>query len=1457
MPDNNKCPSCGAELPGDLPAGLCAACLLAVGLPTEPASEKEAARPTIRLSLPPLAEKPGDRIGRYKLLQQIGEGGCGVVYMAEQQEPVKRRVALKVIKPGMDTKEVLGRFEAERQALALMDHANIAKVFDAGATETGRPFFVMELVRGIPITRYCDENRLNTDQRLELFIQVCQAIQHAHQKGIIHRDIKPSNILVADHDGVPVPKIIDFGIAKATSGQTLTDKTVFTALEQFIGTPAYMSPEQAKLSGLDIDTRSDIYSLGVLLYELLTGKTPFDAKRLFEAGFDEIRRIIREEEPQRPSTKLSTLEAGEQMAVAKYRMSEPPKLLRIVKGDLDWIVMKCLEKDRNRRYETANGLAAELTRFLNNEPVTARPPSQIYRFQKMVRRNRLAVAAAGAIAGVLLIGIATSAWQAARALRAERLQSQLREQAEKSSAKEVIQRQLADEERSRANRSYSESLIREGDLLGLSGRWHEAEQSYETSRAILTKLGDSTVPVELAMWEKQRCFPPPLNLLGAPDKGVSCIAISHDGRFALAGRNSTSKTAEIELWNLLTGTIIKSLPASRGAITCIAFSADGHKFISGSEDSTLVLWDSHSGKELNILHGHQAPISWVGFSPDGKWIVSGSKGYTPDGESLGRSNISTGAVLRMWEVETGKEMPAFSTPQSTVNAVSFSPDGKRILVGNSHWQTEATGNSYSARGGIYPPLTLFDCETGQGVRVLEPKGSLAEIVVVAISHNGKLGLSGQRNGIAKLWDLETGIELKRFDEGSSHEICNLNFSISDKEVAAVTTQGIITFWDVETGIKMRSQQIGDNYVPEGMPESQLAAKAVFSKDARMVLWGTNFRGLSLWGLKDKPVVRKHIFGASNNAFVGLSPDGMVGLSLDDSYDNIIWLWDVFTDSPLLRIKFEDKPASAVFSPDGTQILVGTAPLQRRNTNDSLILWDIAANQKAQGFPAAHAVTGVAFSADGRFVISCGTYYAPRLFDPESADGAAPMRLWDANTGKLVQTFRWENALSTKRPAMAKQDPADFLRKYNERQARTLTGVALTPDKNRVMTISDDSTVGLWDVKTGLQIRSAKLNSQAPPIHYAKSSQAPIVILAAGQSSVVQNGACLKQLEVETLKEIHSFPQITSYGSYAASIFGGRYLLSNEEETRMSLWDLQTGRRVRTITPALMGTAASSANGKQFLCLARTTAWSKLSGQLMFCDFDRPNQIREFESRLQAARKLLAENPHSPEVLAVLGEWYAFRGINDWAVELLEAARADGAEISSLSLARACLKKGDFVTAKREFKFALDQKEAPESYLRLCINSSTSAGIQKEQAIDSAHSGLVRHTNKPTDVITDTNALRAQDISTLLSHLGKEVTVEGRVSKVLITSTGRTANIEFIGPDAGTLLIWSPTNTYAGLATAFGQDLDAALNNRIVRVTGRLAPYRGGRPDWKDRLQITLDDASNLNIVAQTGIPQTE
>jgi serine/threonine protein kinase/tetratricopeptide (TPR) repeat protein len=385
----------------------------------------------------PIAERPGTVIGPYKLLQRIGEGGMGSVFMAEQTHPVQRKVALKIIKPGMDSHHVMVRFEAERQALALMDHPNIAKVLDAGTTETGRPYFVMELVKGMSITKYCDEHRLSPKQRLELFMPVCQAIQHAHQKGIIHRDLKPSNVLVTEYDDKPVAKVIDFGVAKAT-GSKLTEHTMFTGFGQVVGTLEYMSPEQAKWNALDIDTRTDIYALGVLLYELLTGTTPFEKKRLREAALDEILRIIREEEPPRPSTRLSTAEGLPTLAA--NRGTEPAKLTKLVRGELDWIVMKALEKDRSRRYETANGLAMDVQRYLADEPVEACPPSATYRLRKFASKHRHLIGAAATFALLLATGAAVSVWQAMRARAAERqaLSAQYGEAEQRKQAQAVL-----------------------------------------------------------------------------------------------------------------------------------------------------------------------------------------------------------------------------------------------------------------------------------------------------------------------------------------------------------------------------------------------------------------------------------------------------------------------------------------------------------------------------------------------------------------------------------------------------------------------------------------------------------------------------------------------------------------------------------------------------------------------------------------------------------------------------------------------------------------------------------------------------------------------------------------------------------------------------------------------------------------------------------------------------------
>lgn len=412
----------------------------------------------------PGAQRPGAVIGPYKLLEQIGEGGMGTVWMAQQTEPVKRVVALKLIKAGMDSEQVIARFEAERQALALMDHPNIAKVLDGGTTGSGRPYFVMDLVKGVPITRYCDEHHLTPRQRLELFVPVCHAIQHAHQKGIIHRDLKPSNVLVALYDSRPVPKVIDFGFAKA-AGQSLTEKTLITGFGAIVGTLEYMSPEQAEINQLDIDTRSDIYSLGVLLYELLAGTPPFTRQELAKAGMLEMLRVIREQEPSKPSAKLST--AAGLPTLAANRGTEPAKLTRLVRGELDWIVIKALEKDRARRYETANGFAVDVQRYLADEPVQACPPSPLYRLRKFARRNRaalataavvsfvvllavvnLTVATATVVAGVLGLGIAISTSQAVRAGKAERLaQTRLQAKTKARTDAEQARRELEEKVR--------------------------------------------------------------------------------------------------------------------------------------------------------------------------------------------------------------------------------------------------------------------------------------------------------------------------------------------------------------------------------------------------------------------------------------------------------------------------------------------------------------------------------------------------------------------------------------------------------------------------------------------------------------------------------------------------------------------------------------------------------------------------------------------------------------------------------------------------------------------------------------------------------------------------------------------------------------------------------------------------------------------------------------------------
>ena len=553
---------------------------------------------------PSVGDGVGTVIGRYKLREKIGEGGCGVVYVAEQEEPVRRKVALKVIKLGMDTKNVIARFEAERQALAMMDHPNIAKVLDGGATETGRPYFVMELVRGIKITDYCDQNQLSTPERLELFIKVCQAVQHAHQKGIIHRDLKPSNILVTVNDGAAVPKVIDFGIAKATEGK-LTDLTVYTDLRQFIGTPAYMSPEQATMTSLDMDTRSDIYSLGVLLYELLTGHTPFDQKDLLQAGLDEMRQIIREKEPARPSTRLSTMLEGELTTTAKHRASEPPRLLHQVRGDLDWIVMKCVEKDRVRRYDTANGLATDLQRHLDNEPVAARPPSTAYRLHKAWRRNKVVFTAVVVVVVALVVGTGVSTWQAVVATRARTEALQARTEALKAKTKALTAQM--DAERAQGNektiRIEAEHRLYVANMNMAQQVWEE--DNFGRLRQLLEDTQDSPYRgFEWYYWQGKTHLA--WKTLRGHLNAVSSVAVSPDGQRIVTG--SWDDTAKV--WDAASGKDLLTLKGHIDWVRSVAFSPDGRRIATGSDDRTAKVWDAASGSEMLTLKGHTDRVLW-------------------------------------------------------------------------------------------------------------------------------------------------------------------------------------------------------------------------------------------------------------------------------------------------------------------------------------------------------------------------------------------------------------------------------------------------------------------------------------------------------------------------------------------------------------------------------------------------------------------------------------------------------------------------------------------------------------------------------------------------------------------------------------------------------------------------------------------------------------------------------
>jgi serine/threonine protein kinase/WD40 repeat protein len=913
---------------------------------------------------------PGGMIGPYKLLEEIGAGGFGLVFLAEQLHPVRRKVAIKVLKPGMDSRQVIARFEAERQALALMDHPNIARVLDAGQTASGLPHVVMELARGVPITDYCDQYGLGTRQRLELFATVCDAVQHAHQKGIIHRDLKPSNVLVTLHDGVPVVKVIDFGIAKAI-GQALTDKTLHTAIEQMIGTPLYMSPEQAQMGGLDVDTRTDVYSLGALLYELLTGTTPHAQERLRNAGYDEMRRIIREEEPPRPSVRLSTL--TQRTPTRSPRQSDPQRLSRLIRGDLDWIAMKALEKDRTRRYATASAFAADVQHYLHDEPVAACPPSAWYLFRKFARRRRVALSIAAVVTAALALAAGSLGWVARdRAARNAIV-------AERDAA--IKSRERAEEAEARARKAERENEIRshlgQAAALRLSREPARRERALAQIRAAVALAPSASLHQELR------------------NEAISCLAIALDlspgkvwpgfppgsYRFDLDGKLERYARSDHE-GNVSVRRVADDVEISRikgtGREIDLRFSFDGEFLVIGNRLSSTKVWKVADDPPSLVFERDFGPRAVHDSQP---LVAIGRKNHSFEVLDLNTRNArvyETGMPVKSlaWRPganqiavlhATGVKVLSLDTKQWVANL----PINPRRWYPNLSWHPDGRSLAMTCDDKT---IKLWNVDEGEKSKLVTLERTVDIGSAMAFSHRGNLLATTAWDGILRLWDPRTGTQSKTLDWRSSEVP---RFSPDDRRIAASTKENSLQLWELTVGEECRALVRG----PDG--GRSYHSDAVATKGRLLAVGSPD--GVELWDLKTASFLYHLPIGAT----YGVAFDHSVSEVLLTNGPAGVYRWPAAAEPDSARVRIGPPRKLALpgtmyeiaVSHDGQFVAQAAGPAGAR------VLWQ----ETDEVIPLApHPDTRtVAVSPDGRWVAT-GTH---------TGFGA---RIWESHTGNLVR-----------------------------------------------------------------------------------------------------------------------------------------------------------------------------------------------------------------------------------------------------------------------------------------------------------------------------------------------------------------------------------------------------------------------------------------------------------------------